>query len=358
MSTLSINGSVVHYEVLGRGKPIILLHSWLGSWRYWIPTMQRLHVKYRVYALDLFGFGDSAKAPNRYSIHKQQEMLHEFMDLMDIPRVALIGHGLGAMIAARYAYNYLNQRVSRLVLVSAPLPEINGLASRIPPRQRGHRDESDPDSTIQNITNPALAITGERKDNMVNRAINTRYDLHDTKEQDMRELLVSGQNNSPREANYLRDQLGHLTYEEMLDRALKRTDENYQKMIGDVRSADLKAFREAISDFNPTEFLDGIHQLKVPTMLVHGEDDTLIPPPSDAVLEYITRDTTKKLEGRQLAEAPRKETTQPIILSNVGHFPMLDEDRFYWLVSQFLESDNFNELKELQSKERWRRRAR
>ena len=356
MSTLSINGSVVHYEVLGRGKPIILLHSWLGSWRYWIPTMQRLHVKYRVYALDLFGFGDSAKTPNRYSIHKQQEMLHEFMDLMDIPRVALIGHGLGAMIAARYAYNYLNQRVSRLVLVSAPLQDIHGLATRIPPRQRGHRDESDPDSTIQNITNPALSKSNTER--VMDKAFMQQRDLHNPKKQDVREVLLSGQSNSPRETNYLRDQLGHLTYEEMLDRSLKRTDENYQKMIGDVRSADLMAFREAVSDFNPIEFLDGIHQLKVPTMLVHGEDDPLIPPPSDAVLEYITRDTTKKVDSRIPTEAPRKDTTQPIILSNVGHFPMLDEDRFYWLVSQFLESDNFSELRELQSKERWRRRAR
>ncbi len=317
--------------------------------------MQRLHVKYRVYALDLFGFGDSARAPHRYSIHKQQEMLHEFMDLMDIPRVALIGHGLGAMIAARYAYNYLNQRVSRLVLVSAPLQEIDGLASRIPLRQRGHRDESDPDSTIQNITNPALSSSITER--VMNKALKTQHDLHSPRDQDAREVLA-GQVNLERVGNYLRDQLGNLTYEEMLDRCLRRTDENYQKMIGDVRGADIMAFREAISDFNPIEFLDGIHQLKVPTMLVHGEDDLLIPPPSDAVLGYITRDTTKKPTVKTQTEFAQKETTQPIILSNVGHFPMLDEDRFYWLVSRFLESDNFSELKELQSKERWRRRAR
>jgi pimeloyl-ACP methyl ester carboxylesterase len=30
----------VHYEVLGRGRPLIFLHGWVGSWRYWIPVMQ------------------------------------------------------------------------------------------------------------------------------------------------------------------------------------------------------------------------------------------------------------------------------------------------------------------------------
>jgi CheY-like chemotaxis protein len=31
---------IVHYEVLGRGRPLIFLHGWIGSWRYWIPSMQ------------------------------------------------------------------------------------------------------------------------------------------------------------------------------------------------------------------------------------------------------------------------------------------------------------------------------
>ena len=42
MSALIIDEEVVHYEVLGRGRPLIFVHGWLGSWRYWIPTMQAL----------------------------------------------------------------------------------------------------------------------------------------------------------------------------------------------------------------------------------------------------------------------------------------------------------------------------
>ena len=46
MSALTLDGDLVHYEVLGRGgRPVILLHGWIGSWRYWIPVMQQLYFK-------------------------------------------------------------------------------------------------------------------------------------------------------------------------------------------------------------------------------------------------------------------------------------------------------------------------
>ncbi len=57
MSAITIENDLVHYEVLGRGRPVILVHGWLGSWRYWVPAMQQLSSKYRTYALDLWGFG-------------------------------------------------------------------------------------------------------------------------------------------------------------------------------------------------------------------------------------------------------------------------------------------------------------
>src|SRR5215470_554890 len=102
MSAITAGGNLIHYEVLGRGRPVILLHGWLGSWRYWIPTMQLLQTKYRVYALDLYGFGDSAKDPAHYGIEKQVALLDDFMRQLGIPKAAVIGHGLGALIAAEF----------------------------------------------------------------------------------------------------------------------------------------------------------------------------------------------------------------------------------------------------------------
>lgn len=103
MSAIIIEDRVVHYEVLGRGKPVIFVHGWVGSWRYWIPTMQATSVTYRAYAVDLWGFGDTAKSADRYSLESQTNLLDRFLNEMGIAKVALVGHGLGAIVAALFA---------------------------------------------------------------------------------------------------------------------------------------------------------------------------------------------------------------------------------------------------------------
>ncbi|RPI99135.1 MAG: alpha/beta fold hydrolase [Chloroflexi bacterium] len=120
MSAITIEDDLVHYEVLGRGRPVILIHSWLGSWRYWVPAMQQLSMKYRTYAVDLWGFGDSGRDAKRYDFRSQVRLLNEFMEKLGITKAALIGHGLGASIVVRYALQHAD-RVPRLMVVSPPL---------------------------------------------------------------------------------------------------------------------------------------------------------------------------------------------------------------------------------------------
>jgi len=106
MSAITIENDLVHYEVLGRGRPVIFIHGWLGSWRYWVPTMQQLSMKYRTYALDLWGFGDSGKENTKYGLKDQVKLLYDFMDKLGIGKAALVGHSLGAGIALRFAAQY------------------------------------------------------------------------------------------------------------------------------------------------------------------------------------------------------------------------------------------------------------
>ncbi len=138
MSAITIEDDLVHYEVLGRGRPVILLHSWLGSWRYWVPAMQQLSMKYRTYALDLWGFGDSGRDTKRYDFRSQVKLLDQFMEKLGITKAALIGHGLGASIIVRYALEYPD-RVPRLMTVSPPLfrmaPSSNPLTFNVPKPQ-------------------------------------------------------------------------------------------------------------------------------------------------------------------------------------------------------------------------------
>jgi pimeloyl-ACP methyl ester carboxylesterase len=120
MSAIVVNDQIVHYEVLGRGRPVILLHGWVGSWRYWIPTMQAISSEYRAYALDFWGFGDSAHADTHYSLDGQAELVHEFMDRLGIPKAVFVGHSFGGLVTAQIAGRH-PERVERMMLVNVPM---------------------------------------------------------------------------------------------------------------------------------------------------------------------------------------------------------------------------------------------
>ncbi len=120
MSAIIIDSGLVHYEAIGRGKPVIFVHGWLGSWRYWMPTMEVVSDRYRTYALDLWGFGDSDKSPNRYEIEAYVNLLGAFMDSLGIMRAPIIGHALGAVVALLLAERQPD-KVDRLMAVSLPV---------------------------------------------------------------------------------------------------------------------------------------------------------------------------------------------------------------------------------------------
>ncbi len=129
MSVLLLERQMVHYEVLGRGRPVLLLHGWVGSWRYWIPVMQAASISYRTYALDQWGYGDSSKAAGHYALDRQLGLIDTFLEEMGILKLALIGHGLGAVLALKYAALH-PEVVDRVMAVSAPL-DADALAPRL-----------------------------------------------------------------------------------------------------------------------------------------------------------------------------------------------------------------------------------
>lgn len=120
MSAIHLDNRLVHYEVFGRGQPIIFLHSWVGSWRYWVPTMDLASERYRAYALDFWGFGESDRRGVQFTISSYADMVLHFMDQMGIPQANLVGHGLGGMVAIRAARER-PERFIKLMTVNTPL---------------------------------------------------------------------------------------------------------------------------------------------------------------------------------------------------------------------------------------------
>jgi pimeloyl-ACP methyl ester carboxylesterase len=131
MSAIILDNEVVHYEVIGRGRPIIFLHGWVGSWRYWIPALQTASTNFRTYALDLWGFGDTWKDnKSRFTLTEQITLLERFIGEMGIGKVALVGHGLGALIGLLYALRPDKiPSVDRIMAISCPL-DVNSINAR------------------------------------------------------------------------------------------------------------------------------------------------------------------------------------------------------------------------------------
>jgi pimeloyl-ACP methyl ester carboxylesterase len=120
VSSITTDQGIVHYEVYGRGKPVILLHGWLGSWGLWQETMSYLGKHYRTYALDFWGFGESGKQRESYAIQDFVSLVRQFMDQLGITRAPLVGHSMGGTVSLSVAIRH-PERVSKVVVVGSPI---------------------------------------------------------------------------------------------------------------------------------------------------------------------------------------------------------------------------------------------
>jgi 4,5:9,10-diseco-3-hydroxy-5,9,17-trioxoandrosta-1(10),2-diene-4-oate hydrolase len=108
-----------HYVTAGSGKPLLLLHGLGGHWGHWEANIPALAQHYGVYAPDIAGFGlsDKPQADER-NLEFLLRFLRGFLDVQEIAQAVVIGNSLGGFLALQMALTY-PQRVSALVLVDA-----------------------------------------------------------------------------------------------------------------------------------------------------------------------------------------------------------------------------------------------
>jgi pimeloyl-ACP methyl ester carboxylesterase len=135
VSSITTDQGIVHYEVYGRGRPVILLHGWLGSWGLWQETMSFLGRFYRTYALDFWGFGESGKKRETYAVQDFVTLVDQFMEQLGIVNAPLVGHSMGGTVSLSVAIKY-PQRVSKVVVVGSP---IVGSSLAFPLKWAGYR---------------------------------------------------------------------------------------------------------------------------------------------------------------------------------------------------------------------------
>jgi pimeloyl-ACP methyl ester carboxylesterase len=120
VSSITTDQGIVHYEVYGRGRPVILLHGWLGSWGLWQETMAYLGAFYRTYALDFWGFGESGKKRETYAVSDFVSLVNQFMEQLGIVHAPLVGHSMGGTVSLSVAIRY-PERASKVVVIGSPI---------------------------------------------------------------------------------------------------------------------------------------------------------------------------------------------------------------------------------------------
>ena len=103
----------VVYSEGGHGEPVVLLHGFGASADSWNRFAKPLTKRYHVIAPDLPGWGASTRMETAsYGYPVQVERLHQFLLLLKLGRVHLVGHSMGGFLASAYAARYPNEVIT------------------------------------------------------------------------------------------------------------------------------------------------------------------------------------------------------------------------------------------------------
>jgi pimeloyl-ACP methyl ester carboxylesterase len=119
--SVSVDGAEVAYAQQGRLalRPLVLLHGWAASHKFWKYTFSAFSPRWRVIAPDLVGFGISEKPDRDYCLEGLTSWFGRFLDALNLDRVTLAAHSMGGTIALLYALQNPG-RIEKLI-VSNPV---------------------------------------------------------------------------------------------------------------------------------------------------------------------------------------------------------------------------------------------
>lgn len=218
----------LHIEDLrGAGRPMVLIHGWPLSAQAWRPQMSALQAAgYRVVAYDRRGFGRSDKPDSDYSYDTLADDLQQVLTQCDLQDVTLVGFSMGGGEVARYMARHGESRLHSVVFAAA-----------VPP------------CLMQSADNPEGPLTPEN-------ALASRQAL----EQD-RDAFFEAFTRRFFSAN------GVLCVSE-----LERNE-----AIALCRQSAPHAALACMDALNTTDFRDDLRQVTVPTLVIHGDADAIVP---------------------------------------------------------------------------------
>ena len=223
------NGSPIelYYEDHGTGKPVVLVHGWPLSGRSWenqVPAI--IEAGHRVVTYDRRGFGWSSQPWDGYDYDTFAADLDALLVHLDLRDITLVGFSMGGGEVVRYIGTYGTNRIARAVLASAVPPFL-------------YKSDDNPDGGLDDAT-IAQMEHGVRGDRLA---------------------FLDGFTTNFFSAG------AKLTVSEA-----QRT---YARDIAAFASA--KGSLDCIAAFARTDFRGDVAKLTVPTLVIHGDSDAIVP---------------------------------------------------------------------------------
>lgn len=229
----------------GSGRPVVLIHGWPLSAEAWsgqVPALRE--AGYRVVAYDRRGFGRSEKPDGGYDYDTLTADLDGLMADLDLRDATLIGFSMGGGEVARYVGNHGEDRLRSVVFASAVPPYL-----------------------LKTDDNPDGPLTKDAARKM---------------EQDLK---------AGRDAFF--DQFSKDFFS--ADGALKVSEAERHEAIKLCQQSDQAAALGCMEAFGTTDFREDLKQITVPTLVLHGDADGIVP------LEGSGQRTHAAIAGSKLA---------------------------------------------------------
>jgi non-heme chloroperoxidase len=120
---VSPDGARIYVETAGSGTPILLVHGWTMSGRFWLHQMAGLSDRFNVVTMDLRAHGNSSKTLEGHTVGRYAEDIQAVITGLNLEEIVLAGWSLAGPVVLEYWRRFGAEKVSGMALVEmTPFP--------------------------------------------------------------------------------------------------------------------------------------------------------------------------------------------------------------------------------------------